>query len=174
MHDFPNDLPIEKAPKFFYKKYQRRFSNLNKMLKSGKTICFFTNRQITLNEMQKFISQINKLYCFKQIYFINIYDTFNAEIELYEKFEELGATYIIYKFNDEHRDGREKSKNPNFWLGNIEYWDTILSKIKLNKKFKYCYKIKKFIFSIRNDFSTNKPHYVIQILGIRLKFKITL
>ena len=71
--------------------------------------------------MQKFINQINKLYSFKHIYFINIYDTFNAEMESFEKYEELGVTYIIYRFNDEHKDGREKSNNPNFWLGNIDY-----------------------------------------------------
>lgn len=135
MHDFPNDLPIEKAPKFFKKKYQRKFSNLNILLKKAQQICFLTNREISLCEMQKFIIQIKKLYSFEHIYFINIYDTNNAEIESFEKFEESGTTYIIYKFNDEHIFGREKSKNPDFWLGNVNYWDNILSKIKLNKKF---------------------------------------
>ena len=41
-------------------------------------------------------------------------------------------TYLIFKFNDEHKNGSEKTSNPDFWLGNIEYWDKILSKIELN------------------------------------------
>ena len=118
--------------------------------------------------MTTFVDKIKKLYKFEHIYFINIYDT---KEETFEKIEKDKETYITYKFNDKHKAGQNKATNPDFWLGNTEYWDKILKTITLNKSFKRNYEIKKFIFNISNDFSTTKPHYIVQVLGVRLKLK---
>lgn len=171
MHDFPSNMDIKKAPYFFYKKYERRFLNLNNILKNATAICILTYRQISLDDMKTFVNFLKQVYSIKQIYFINIFD---SPEESFEQYCDKGVKYLIYKFNDEHKNGRDKSTNPNFWRGNIDYWDKILSKIKLNNKFRYLYKLKRFIFCISTDCSYQKMFTVVNILGIRFKFKIKL
>ena len=129
MHDFPKNKSILEAPEFFYLKYLKRFQRLDNMLQKANSVCFFTNRKISLDEMKKFVSSMRELYELNHLFYVNVYDT---QEEYFEKIEENGVTYLMYKFNDEHKNGRNPKMNPDFWLGNIEYWDKILSKIKLN------------------------------------------
>lgn len=174
MHDFPKDMEIEKASKFLYLKYITRFKNLDTILKTANSICFLTDRNIPLDKMKSFAQSMRKLYKLKKIFYINIYDTCDANEESYERLEDEGVTYFIYRFNDEHKNGCDKKTNPDFWRGNIDYWDKILNKVKLNKKFKDSYKLKRRIFSVSFDVSAQKSHCILRILGLKFKFKIML
>jgi len=171
VHDLPKDMDISKAPKLFSLKYKYRFKNLNNMLKKANSVCFLTYRKISVEDMKTFINSIKQIYSFKQIYFINIID---SDEEALEQYDDDGVKYLVFKFNDECKNYREKEANPFFWLGNIEYWDKILNKIKLNKYFEYLYKFKRFIFSISIECSSQKMYKVVRILGIGFKFKIKL
>ena len=168
MHDFPKHIDISKAPKFFYLKYKYRFQNLNKLLKRANKVCFLNYRKISVDEMKTFVASVKKIYTFKQIYFINIFD---SDEEALEQYDDNGAKYLIFKFNDEPKNELEKATNPHYWLGNINYWDKILSKIKLNKKFVYLYKLKRFIFHISSECSSEEILNVISIFGMRFKVK---
>ena len=172
MHDFPKNLPIEKAPAFFKKKYKHRFKNLNNQLNRAKKILILTNRNIDINDMENFIQAFSKLYQNKKIYYINIYDTQSKDEEYYEISIKENLTLLKYCFNDEHSNGRSKENNPDFWLGNVEYWDKILKKISLNKKFTNNNIFLKKIFNIKYDVSNVfNTHKIISIFGIKFKFK---
>lgn len=172
VHDFPKDLPVEKAPAFFKKKYKYRFKNLNNQLNNAKKILILTYRNIDINDMENFIQAFSKLYQNKKIYYINIYDTQNKDEEYYEISIKENLTLLRYCFNDEHSNGRNKENNPAFWLGNVEYWDKILKKISLNKKFAEKNIFVKKIFNIKYDVSNAcNIHKIITIFGIKFKFK---
>lgn len=169
MHDFPLNMDIKKAPRFFYLKYMKRFHNLDNMLAKAKDVLFLTHRQIYLEEMKTFVNQVRQLYDFRHLYFMNMYDTYDVGKESFKKIEDKDTTYLIYKFNDEHKNGRNKRTNPDFWLGNVDYWDKILKKVSLNKKFVTFYKIKKFIFNVSNDLYSRNLRVIFNILGIKIK-----
>ena len=65
--------------------------------------------------------------------------------------EKRNITIFEYFFNDEHPNGRDKNKNPDYWLGNIDYWNKILSKISLNEDF-----VKKHIEYKKTNLSSEK------------------
>ncbi len=70
------------------------------------------------------------------MYYINIYDYEDNKIdEKVIKTKRNNITILEYFFNDEHPNGRDKNKNPDYWLGNINYWNKILSKISLKEDF---------------------------------------
>ena len=72
----------------------------------------------------------------KTLYYINIYDSNDNTIdEKAIKTEKNNFTILEYFFNDEHPKGRDKTKNPDYWLGNINYWNKIFNKISLNGDF---------------------------------------
>lgn len=128
MHDFPKNLPVEQAPEFFRRKFKPKFQFLDFVLNSAKTICIITNREIQLEEMEDFIAKLTNIYTFDHIYHINIYD---CPEESFQTIQKGNATYMIYYFNDEHKDGRDSTVNPLFWLGKTDYWDKILQKISI-------------------------------------------
>ena len=171
MHDYPKDRPIDKAGKYFSKKYKYKFKKLDKLLKRAKSICIVTNREIFIDEFQNFIKEFVQLYKFKQIYFINIFDTQTQQKSL-EIYYDNNVTYYICNFDDAHEFGREKAQNPYFWLGNVREWDNILKKISVNKDFSDRYKSEKVIFNTEYDFSLNETYYVITIFGKQFKFKV--
>ena len=84
-----------------------------------------------------FVEEFLQLYTFNKLCFINIYDTKdkNADERLIQTTKNDNIAVLEYYFNDEHPKGNNKYTNPDFWLGNIDYWDKILSKITLNKNF---------------------------------------
>ncbi len=135
-HDYSKYLPKQINDIFFKYKYKRRFKRLHKILQDAQNICIVTLRSITTQEILSFIDKFSQLYTFKHLYFINVYDTENKE-----KDEQLiitnkdNVTILEYYFNDEHPNGNNKQTNPDYWLGNIDYWNKILAKITLNKKF---------------------------------------
>ena len=135
-HDYSKYLPKQINDIFFKYKYKRRFKRLHKILQDAQNICIVTLRSITTQEILSFIEKFSQLYTFKHLYFINIYDTENKESD-----EELiitnkdNVTILEYYFNDEHPNGNNKETNPDYWLGNIDYWNKILAKITLNKSF---------------------------------------
>ena len=136
LHDFSKYLPNKVNEILFKYKHKRRFKRLHKILQDAQNICIVTVRSITTQEILSFIEKFSQLYTFKHLYFINIYDTENKE-----KDEELiitnkdNVTILEYYFNDEHPNGNNKQTNPDYWLGNIDYWNKILAKITLNKNF---------------------------------------
>lgn len=130
MHDIPIDLPIEKIPNYFKEIYKPRFERLDNFLKKAENPCIITCRNIDLKEIKIFVKEFLKLYNFNSLYYINIFDIKDERIEI---IKEKNITYFQYYFNDEHKNGRNKS-NPDFWLGNIEYWDKILSKINVSNQ----------------------------------------
>ena len=174
LHDFPKKLPIEIASKYFYIKYNNRFKTLNKILKRCKIICIMTNRDIKIDEMENFIDEFTKLYSFKHLYYINVFDT-KEDKEFVEVVKNKSSTLIRYCFNDEHKNGRDSQTNSLFWLGNVEYWDKILKKISINKSFKQSFDMQRRIFNIRYDMSRLEKFFkVITIFGIKFKFKVNL
>ena len=140
-HDFSKYLPNKINDIFFKYKYGRRFKRLDKVLQDAQNICIVTAHKIKTEEILCFIEQFLQLYTFKHLYFINIYDTKNKETdEQLIKTQKDNVTILEYYFNDEHPNGNNKQTNSYYWLGNVDYWNKILSKITLNKKF-----LKKYI-----------------------------
>lgn len=172
MHDFPKGGAIEKAPHFFQKKYKHRFKELNNQLKKAKSILILTYRNIDIQTMEEFIDEFSKLYKHKQLYYINIYDTKDQKPESVDTIKKGNVTLIQYCFNDEHKKGRDKNTNPNFWQGRTEYWDEILKKISLNQNFVKKIKIKKWLYNISYDITNiENIHKIITVFGIKIKIK---
>ena len=140
-HDFYKYLPNKINEIIFKYKYRRRFNRLDKILIDAQNICIVTNRSIKTKEILSFIENFLQLYTFNHLYFINIYNINDKQNdEKFVKKEKDNITIFEYSFNDEHPKGNNSKTNPNYWLGNIDYWNKILSKITLNKKF-----VKKYI-----------------------------
>lgn len=140
-HDFYKYLPNKINEIIFRYKYRRRFNRLDKILKDAQNICIVTNRLIKTKEILSFIEKFSQLYTFKHLYYINIYE--NSSKNEYEdliKTEIKNITILEYYFNDEYPKENDNEIKSNYWLGNIDYWGKILSKITLNKKF-----LKKYI-----------------------------
>ncbi len=169
MHDFPNLLPITDAPKYFHYKYEYKFKYLDYILKKANTICLISNRQIDTETIKNFINEFLKLYSFKHLYYINIYDTCDKTEEQYKICNYNNVSILEFYFNDEHINGR--TNNNLFWLGNVAYWDKILNKIKINNNFIKNLKIRNFLFHISYDCNPKSIHKIYTILGIKLKFK---
>lgn len=135
-HDFQKILPKQINHVLFRDKYKRRFNRLDKILKDAENICFISQRQTNTKEIESFIEKILQIYNFNQLYYINIYDYEDNKIdEKVIKTKRNNITILEYFFNDEHPNGRDKNKNPDYWLGNINYWNKILSKISLKEDF---------------------------------------
>ena len=132
VHDFKKEFSNKTNDILFKHKYRLKFKALDKILHIIQYPCIITSRKINIEEIEVFIEKFSKLYSFKHLYYINIYDDKN---ENFIKFEKNNFTVFQYFFNDEHVNGRDKITNPNFWLGNIEYWDKIINKIQWNKIF---------------------------------------
>lgn len=136
VHDFKKNLPEKINHVLFRNKYKRRFKNLEDILTDAQNMCIITNHVVNTTDILNFIEQFLQLYTFEHLYYINIFDTKDQKKdENLIVTEKDNITIFEYSFNDEHTNGRDKEKNPDFWLGNIDYWNKILSKIKLNKEF---------------------------------------
>lgn len=136
IHDFNKFLPKKINELIFKYKNKRRFDRLDKILQDAQNICIVTNRSITTQEILSFVKNFLTLYTFNRLYFINVYENNNKITdETLIKTEINNVTILEYYFKDEHPNGKDKQTNPDFWLGNIDYWNKILSKIILNKKF---------------------------------------
>ena len=130
IHDFYNFLPTKINEIIFKYKYRRRFNRLDKILKDAQNICIVTNRPIKTKEILYFIEKFLQLYTFKNLYYVNIYENNSkSDYEKLIKTELNNITILEYYFNDNN------NTNSDDYLGNIEYWTKILSKITLNKKF---------------------------------------
>lgn len=141
LHDFNKYFPKKINEIIFKYKCRRRFNRLDKILKDAQNICIVTNRSIKTKEILSFIEKFSQLYTFKHLYYINIYE--NNSNNCYKdliKTEMDNITILEYYFNDEYPKGNNKEIKSNYWLGNTDYWEKILSKITLNKKF-----LKKYI-----------------------------
>lgn len=135
-HDFQKILPQQMNHVLFRDKYRRRFNRLDKILQDAKNICLVSQRQTSTKELENFIEKFLQMYNFENLYYVNIYDYNDNTIdEKIIKTEKNNITILEYFFNDEHPNGRDKNKNPDYWIGNIDYWNKILSKISLNEDF---------------------------------------
>ena len=157
-HDFKKNLPNDLNYMMFRQKYDKKFKILDKILKDAEYICIITYRQMTIEEIESFIKKFSELYNFKHLYYINICDDKN---EKFIKHKKNNFTLFQYFFNDEHINGRDRVVNPDFWKGNIEYWDKIVSKINLNKDF-----YKKYIIEISSE---QKNRNTIELLRKKLQ-----
>lgn len=136
LHDFNKYLPNKINHIIFKYKHRRRFNRLEKILKEAQNICIITARQIKTEDILSFIWKFLQLYNFNHLYFINIYDTENEESnEQLIKTQQNNVTILEYCFNNEHPKGNNTKTNPDYWFGNVDYWNKILSKIILNKNF---------------------------------------
>ena len=175
IHDFPKVLPVEKAPAFFHKKYKYRFKTLNLLLKKAKKILIITYRNINNKEIEKFVKDFSELYKYEHLYFINIYDTKDSTRESVDILKKDNKTFIWFYFNDEYKSSRNKDTNPCSWLGNTEYWDEILKKVTINKKFKQKMLLNKKKFNI--DYEITKDYNIrkkITILGKNIRINSNL
>ena len=130
VHDYPIELSMDNAPEFYKAKFTKRFKRLHQELLLAKQPCFILYGIKDIEIIENFISQIKMLYNFSYIYIVNAVDD-NQEYCEYTKLTDADV-YSFY-FNDEHENGRDRNLNPDYWLGNIAYWDKILSKLSLNK-----------------------------------------
>ena len=124
----------------------KRFCELDKLLKKAKSICLISSRKITTDEIKSFLKDFLTLYSFEKVYYINIHSSTDKEKIVETQYNNI----TIYEcfFNDVHPDGNDPKTNQKFWKGNIEYWDKILEKVSLNNKFVNNYRRHKIISGI--------------------------
>lgn len=140
IHHFRKNVPVKDAYELFRYSMDKRFKEMDEILSNAKTVLILTSRLSDTENIKTFINNLITLYDFEKIYFININDNPEEKIVTTEY-----DNVIIYEcfFKDEHPNGSNPDKNRKFWKGNMEAWDAILSKVKINKKFRYKYSVKK-------------------------------
>lgn len=133
VHSFPTDKKIDVAYESFSKTMAHRYNRMKKCMSSSEHILFVSNRNEPLENFEKFLLEINKLFKCKCT-FLNIrYD--NENIKTKAKIcPELEI--IEYSFNDVHPNG-STIENPDFWLGNADEWNKVMQTITLTNKFAY-------------------------------------
>ena len=126
-------------PQTFNKKMKNRFKAVQKKLKKANKICFISNRNENTKVFSDFLNEMSKIYSGK-ITLINIKS--NNEIDgnlsliKHDKIDISERLELIeYEFNDVHKNGTDKTINPDFWLGNEDLWNSIVKKISLNINF---------------------------------------
>ena len=125
-------MPLEYIYNKIKNTMKKRFKKLDKILSEAKSICIVTSRSLQTEKIISFIKDFLSLYQFEKLYFINIFDDSKEEIKE-TKFDNI----VIYQchFKDVHQDGADPNKNRKFWKGNMECWDSILKKVRLNNDF---------------------------------------
>ena len=130
MHSFPTDIPIEERYLQFFEIMKRRFDRLKKIIHNSQEICFISNRDGQVKNIEKFLLDMDRLFPNKILVYINIENS----VEIGISYKKIKTNCYIYNFhfNDVHPDGAGP-ENPKFWLGNTKEWDKILKKIQLRK-----------------------------------------
>ena len=129
MHSFPKDKTIEEFyPQFIYT-MKKRFARLINLFKEY-TFCFLMNRN-DFNDIEEFIYSFEKKY--RPLKVINILDN---KIEENKIFKINNSIFYNIQFDDGNINGRDRS-NPDWWLGNVEKWDSVLSKIIIKRSFNF-------------------------------------
>ena len=172
MHHFRKNISVEDAYFVFRYTMDKRFRELDELLKKAKSICLISSRKISTDEIKSFLTNFLTLYSFEKIYYINIHSTSEKEEIIETKYDNI-TIYEVY-FNDIHPDGSDPKTNKKFWKGNIEYWDKILGKVSLNKNFVRQYRICKWLNDLfPTDFkSAMKIKYINAKCRILRMFKI--
>lgn len=132
VHHFSVDKDINLGYLAFKKTMKHRYNIMKNHMLFSDHILFISNRNEPIENFEKFLIEISKLFKCKCTY-LNIR---NSEIN--EKIEQQitpNLKIIDYSFNDLHPDGL--IDNPNLWLGNTGEWNNIMKKIKITKRFFY-------------------------------------
>ena len=148
MHHFYKFIPVDEAYFIFNNKMQKRFAKLDEILLNAKSLCIITSRHSKTDDIINFVNDFSNLYKFEKVYFINIY---NDSVEKIEKVIYKNLTIYQCHFSDVHPDGNNRMLNKKFWKGNVEIWDDILRKIRLNRDFTEKYMNKDAFCNIPDD-----------------------
>jgi len=115
----------------FRGKMTKRFERINEKLIKSNKICFISNRNEPVNNFYTFLKEMSAMYS-GEITFINIRNNKKIDgIKYKNKKISKKLEFIEYEFNDVHPKGSDENVNPDFWLGNINLWDSIIEKISI-------------------------------------------
>lgn len=118
---------------------KKRFEKVNQKLLKANQICFISQRNESQDTFSDFLKKMGNIYSGK-ITVINIKHNekidgiiIPAKCSKHKVSEKLEL--IEYEFNDVHPNGKEEEKNPDFWLGNVNVWNSIIEKIAIKRSF---------------------------------------
>lgn len=127
MHDFNYNQPLEAQLPAFYEKMVRRTKNTINRISQSRRVGIIMNRNIDKGKIIEFADSMKLLFpkCF--FYIVNVRDIPNQEsIKTEYIIETEKYTITEISFNDAHKNGRDKSQNGDFWLGNVSIWKKIM------------------------------------------------
>lgn len=123
----------------FNEKMKNRFEKVNKRLIKADKICFISRRNENHNVFSDFLKKMGNIYS-GEITVINIknneeIDGVISPVKCSRKKISERLELIEYEFNDVHPNGEDKNSNPDYWLGNVHVWNSIIEKISLKINF---------------------------------------
>lgn len=119
MHHFPIETDMDTHYKFFIKQMTTQFSNFIQNIAQSKILAFISNGWST-EELKKFKSFIDNKFN-KNCHMINMIHNMNEEYILLDKYAQI----YEFHFNDLPSSPRQ------FWLGNQNKWNYVMSNIHL-------------------------------------------
>ena len=130
---------IQNDNESFNDKMKNRFDKVNKRLIKANKICFISNRNENSTIFSDFLIKMGDIYS-GEITLINIksnkdIDGIISPIKHNKTKISQRLELIEYEFNDVHPSGNDKNSNPDFWLGNVDLWDSIIEKISVKMNF---------------------------------------
>ena len=131
MHSFLNDVDVDESYQNFSKTMRNRFARMKKCMLESEHVLFVSNREEPIENFEKFLIEIHKLFPCKFTY-INVRYSDEYKKEKFIVTPELDI--IEYGFKDVHPDGWDFG-NPEFWKGNADGWCKVMQDIELTERF---------------------------------------
>jgi hypothetical protein len=126
LHAFPKNKSVAEYLPEFHKIFDNRMARFQETCTNARKVCFVFNRNTGMDGIIEFARNMHKMYPRMKMIMLQVIHNDTEKSICEYRVNRYLTIYTVTDY-DIHHKGPNKSDSPQYWIGNINLWDSILS-----------------------------------------------